>query len=185
MWLGGFRYFHFADNLQYAASLDDSMVNGSPDDLYYNADLTNDLFGFQLGSQLNYCFGRRTNFYATSKVGVYNNHSRLLTRLGTDAQNATLNDTRTPANPGNGGDYDFDESKNNIAFLSEIGSGIGIRLSPKWTGTIGYRAVIVSGVATSPDNIRSTFANFNDVADYNTSGCLILHGLNAGALYNF
>ncbi|MEO8271605.1 MAG: BBP7 family outer membrane beta-barrel protein, partial [Aureliella sp.] len=185
MWLGGFRYFHFSDNLQYGASLNDTLVNGGADDLYYNVDTTNDLFGFQLGSQANYCLGRRVNLYGTGKVGVYNNHSRLLTRLGTDAQNATLNDTRTPANPNNGGDYDFDVSTNNIAFLSEIGTGVGVRLSPKWTGTVGYRAIIVSGVATSPDNIRSTFANFNDVVDYDTTSCLILHGLNVGALYNF
>ena len=185
MWLGGFRYFHFSDNLTYAASLDDTMITRAADDLYYRADTTNDLFGFQFGSQANYCLGRRVNLYGAGKVGIYNNHSRLITSLGTDAQNATLNDTRMPANPGNGGDYDFDVSKNNLAFLSEIGTGLGVRLSPNWTSTVGYRAVIVSGVATSPDNLRSTFANYNDVVDYNTSSCLILHGLNVGAQYNF
>jgi hypothetical protein len=185
MWLGGFRYFHFSDNLLYAASLNDTMVTRSADDLYYNANTTNDLFGFQMGSQANYCLGRRVNLYGMGKVGIYNNHSRLLTRLGTDAQNAILNDTRTPANPGNGGDYDFDVSKNNVAFLSEIGTGLGFRLSPNWTATAGYRAVIVQGVATSPDNVRSTFANYNDVVNYDTSSCLVLHGLNIGALYNF
>ena len=184
-WLGGFRYFHFSDNLQYASSLDDAMINRSADDLYYNVDTTNNLFGFQLGSRADYCLGQRVNLYGTGKVGVYNNHSRLLTRLGTDGQAAYLNDTRTPANPGNFGDYNFDVSKDNVAFLSEIGTGVGLRLSPKWSGTVGYRAVIVSGVATSPDNIRSTFANYNDIVDYNTSSCLILHGLNVGALYNF
>src|SRR5690606_461888 len=40
-WLAGFRYFHFSDNLQYAASLDDTMVDRSEDDLYYNVDTTN------------------------------------------------------------------------------------------------------------------------------------------------
>lgn len=185
MWLGGFRYFHFSDNLQYTASLDDTTIDWSADDLSYNADTTNDLFGFQLGSQANYCLGRRVNLYGTGKVGIYNNHSRLLTRLGTDDQNACLDDTLNPGNPSNGGYYNFDMSKDNVAFLSELGAGLGFRLSPKWTATTGYRAVIVSGVATSPDNLRSTFTNYNDVVNYNNSSCLILHGLNVGALYNF
>ncbi len=184
-WLGGFRYFHFSDNLQYAASLDDGVINRSADDLYYNVDTTNNLFGFQLGSRADYCIGKRVNLYGSGKVGIYNNHSRLLTRLGTDTENATLNDTRPPVNPNNGGEYDFDEMKDSLAFLSELGTGVGVRFSPKWTGTIGYRAVILSGVATSPDNIRQTFANYNDIADYNTSSTMILHGLNVGALYNY
>ncbi len=184
-WLGGFRYFHFSDNLQYAASLDDGVINRSPDDLYYIVDTTNNLFGFQLGSRADYCVGKRVNLYGNGKVGIYNNRSRLLTRLGTDTENATLDDTRPPVNPNNGGEYDFDETKDNVAFLSELGAGVGLRFSPKWTGTVGYRAVVVSGVATSPDNIRQTFANYNDIIDYNTSSTLILHGLNVGALYNF
>jgi hypothetical protein len=184
-WLAGFRYFHFADNLQYAASLDDGVINRSADDLYYVVDTTNNLFGFQLGSRADYCVGRRVNLFGNGRVGIYNNRSRLLTRLGTDTENATLDDTRPPVNPNNGGEYDFDVTQDNVAFLSELGSGVGVRLSQKWTGTIGYRAVIVSGVATSPDNIRHTFANYNDIIDYNTSSTLILHGLNVGALYNF
>lgn len=184
-WLAGFRYFHFTDNLQYAASLDDTMVNRAADDLYYNVDTTNDLFGFQLGSRMDYCLGQRFNLYSNGKVGVYNNHSRMMTRLGTDMQIAYLNDPRMPANPNNGGLYNFDEMKDTIAFMGEIGSGVGVRLSPKWTGTVGYRAVYVSGVATAPDNVRETFANFNDIANYNTSSSLILHGMNVGAQYNF
>ena len=184
-WLAGFRYFHFRDDLQYAASLDDGVIDRSPDDLYYNVDTTNNLFGFQLGSRADYCVGSRVNLYGNGKVGIYNNRSRLLTRVGTDLEDATLNDTRPIANPGNGGAYDFDVTQDQVAFLSEIGSGVGVRLSPKWTGTVGYRAVIVSGVATAPDNIRQTFANFNDVVDYNTRSTLFLHGLNVGALYNF
>ncbi len=184
-WLAGFRYFHFSDGLQYAASRDDTMVNRAADDLYYNVDTTNDLFGFQLGSRMDYCLGSRFNLYSTGKVGVYNNHSRMQSRLGTDMLVAYVNDTRSPTNPNNYGSYNFDEMQDTIAFMGEIGSGVGVRLSPKWTGTVGYRAMYVSGVATAPGNVRETFANFNDIANYNTSNSLILHGMNVGAQYNF
>lgn len=184
-WLAGFRYFRFEDNLTYAASLNDAVINRSTDDLYYDVNTTNDLIGFQLGSRLDYCVTRRINLYGNAKVGIYGNHSTLYTRIATDFQNAMLNDTRTPANPNQGQAYSFNESKDDLAFLSELGTGFGVRFSPRWTGTVGYRAIIASGVATSPDNLRTSFANYSDVRNYDNYGTLILHGLSIGALYNF
>lgn len=184
-WLAGFRYFQFNDDLQYAASLDDGVINRAPDDLYYQVNTTNDLVGFQLGSRADYCLGQRLNAYGTAKVGVYNNHSTMYTRLGTDDADAYLNDTRPPVNPSNGQSYRFTESNNQVAFLSELGSGLGWRVTPKWSATVGYRAIVASGVATSVGNIRQTYANYVDVQNYNNDSVVILHGLNVGALYNF
>ncbi len=184
-WLGGFRYFRFTDNFLYATSTDDAFINRSATDMYYEVNTTNDLFGFQFGSRADYCIGKRLNAYGTAKVGVYNNRSTLFTRLGTDTDDAYLLDTRPQVNPNNNVDYRFDVTKNDVAFLSEIGSGLGIRMSPKWTATVGYRAVVASGVATSTDNVRYTFANYDEIRDFDNRGTLILHGLNVGALYNY
>lgn len=184
-WLAGFRYFRFDDNLRYASSLSNDVIAREADDLYYEVNTSNDLFGFQTGARLDYCCGRRVNLFSTLKVGVYNNHSTLYSRLGTDYENAYLNDTRTPANPSNGEDYLFDESKDKIAFLSEIGTGLGYRVTCNWTATFGYRAVIASGVATSTQNVRNSFANYADIRDYDNCGTLILHGFNFGGVYNF
>ncbi len=184
-WLGGFRYFRFTDNFLYASSTDDAFINRSATDMYYEVNTTNDLFGFQFGSRADYCLGKRLNVYGSAKVGVYNNRSTLYSRLGTDTDNAYLNDTRPPVNPNNGVDYLFNETKNDIAILSELGSGFGYRLSPKWTATVGYRVVAVSGVATAPDNVRSTFANYDAIRDFDNRGSLILHGMNLGAIYNY
>jgi len=184
-WLAGFRYFRFSDNLEYSASMNDAMITGAPDDLYYHVNTTNDLFGFQFGSMANYCLGQRVNLYANGKVGIYNNHSTMYSNLGTSGGCAILDDTRPPVNPNNGQEYCFDEMRDSLAFLSEMGTGVGVRLSSKWTATCGYRAVIVNGVATSPDNIRQSFANYNDIRNYDSSSCLVLHGVNIGALYNF
>jgi hypothetical protein len=184
-WLAGVRYFRFEDNLTYAASLNDSVINRSTDDLYYDVNTTNDLVGFQFGSRLDYCLGKRINAYGNAKMGVYGNHSTYYSRLATDYQTAYLNDGRTPGNPDNGSGWMFNESKTDVAFLSELGAGLGVRVSPKWTATCGYRAVIASGVATSPDNVNTAFANYQDVRDFDNRGTLILHGLNIGALYNY
>ena len=184
-WLAGFRYFRFNDDLLYAASLDDSIVNRAADDLYYEVNTTNDLAGFQTGGRIDYCVGKKINAYGFTKVGVYNNRSNLYTRIGTDFDNAYLDDTRTPANPNNGADYVFDETKDSVAFLSEIGTGFGYRVSSKWTGTFGYRAVIATNVATAVGNVRTQFANYDDVRDYDNYGTLVLHGFTLGAVYNY
>ncbi|MEM7560184.1 MAG: hypothetical protein AAF394_13780, partial [Planctomycetota bacterium] len=84
-----------------------------------------------------------------------------------------------------GQDYLIDETKDSVAFLSEIGTGFGYRITCRCTATMGYRAVIASGVATSTDNVRSTFDHYGDARDYNNYGTLILHGLNFGAQCNF
>ncbi|MCB0186352.1 MAG: BBP7 family outer membrane beta-barrel protein, partial [Caldilineaceae bacterium] len=184
-WLAGLRYFRFEDNLLYASSLQDSAITRAGDDMYYEVNTSNDLFGAQLGSRADYCMGTRVNLYGTVKAGIYNNHSRLMSSLGTDMADAYLNDTRLPLNTSQGQAYRFDEMKDEVAFLSELGTGVGVRVSSKWTATFGYRAVIASGVATSPDNVKTVFANYEDIRDFNNRGTLVLHGVNMGALYNY
>lgn len=184
-WLAGVRWFRFQDDLLYAASLQDTVINRAADDLYYEVNTLNDLVGFQTGFRMDYCVGKRVNLYGRSKVGMYNNRSSLYTRLGTDFQTAYLNDTRTPTNPNNGQSYMFDLTKNQVAFLSELGTGLGVRINCNWTATFGYQAVIATGVATAPDNVRTQFASYTDVQDFHNYGTLILHGFNIGTTYNF
>ena len=184
-WLAGVRWFRFQDDLLYAASLYDTVINRAADDLYYEVNTLNDLVGFQTGFRMDYCLAKRCNLYARTKVGIYNNRSNLYTRLGTDYQHAYLADTRTPTNPNNGQNYIFDVTKNQIAFLSELGTGVGFRINCNWSATFGYQAVIASGVATAPDNVRTQFAAYADVQDFHNHGTLILHGFNLGTTYNF
>lgn len=184
-WLAGFRYFSFNDNLLFAASFNDTVIDRSADDLYYEVNTTNDLFGAQLGSRIDYCLGQRINAYGTVKAGVYNNRSTLYSRIGTDDFAAYLNDTRTPTNPNNGQNFVFNETKNDVAFLTELGTGLGMRLTGNWSANVGYRAVVASGVATSVDNIEYAHANYADIRDFNNRGILVLHGMNLGATYNY
>ncbi|MFK7737941.1 MAG: hypothetical protein AB8B50_18060 [Pirellulaceae bacterium] len=184
-WFAGLRWFRFQDNLLYAASLDDTVVNRAADDLYYEVNATNNLVGFQTGGRFDFCVAKRVNLFGSVKAGIYNNRSNLNTWIGTDFATAYLDDTRTPTNPNNNVDYRFDENKDTVAFLTELGTGVGYRVSPKWTINSGYRVVVASGVATSPDNVRNSFANYDDVRDYDTYGTLLLHGFSFGAMYNY
>ncbi|MCA9193148.1 MAG: BBP7 family outer membrane beta-barrel protein [Planctomycetales bacterium] len=184
-WLAGIRYLRFTDHLQYAASLSDANLNRGTDDLYYLVNTTNNLVGFQLGNQINYCVGKRFNLYSSVKGGIFGNQSSFMSSISTNFQNAYLDDTRTPVNTTNGQDYSFDTSKTRVAFMGELGTGLGVRVTNKWTANVGYRALFLSGVATSVGNVRDTFANYAAINNYYDDDCLILHGFNFGALYNF
>jgi Putative beta barrel porin-7 (BBP7) len=183
-WLAGFRWFRFTDKLQYAASEVDTFYNGGADDLYFNNNVRNDLVGFQLGSAGTYCLGKRFNVYALSKAGLYNNNSQLYTRVGRNGF-APTTATVTSGNIYNGQDYMVDASQNNAAFLGELGTGLGVRVTRGWSANVGYRVIAASGVATAVNSIPFEMNHLGNVSEYNNTSSLILHGLNVGGMYNF
>lgn len=183
-WLGGFRWFRFKDNLQYAASEQDYNYNGGTDDLYYDNNVVNDLVGFQLGAAGTYCCTKRCNLYAISKAGIYNNHSTLYTRIGRNGAMPTTAVVNS-ANIYNGQEYMVDASQNNAAFLGEIGTGVGVRVSKCFSANIGYRVLGASGVATAVNTIPIEMLHLGNVADYNTTSSVLLHGVTLGGMYNF
>lgn len=181
-WLAGFRYFRFKDTLQYAASQNDAVYNGA-DDVYYDVNVRNELYGFQLGGAGTYCLGQRFNVYALTKGGVYNNHSQFDTAIyrGAGGPYATVNS----ANAFNGDDYMVSASKNQAAFLGEFGTGVGARISRGWSANVGYRVIGAAGVATAVNNIPFEMTHLGNVADYNNTSSLFLHGWTIGGMYNF
>jgi hypothetical protein len=180
-WLGGVRWFRFKDNLQYAASQFDTMYD-SADDLYYDVHTRNDLVGFQLGGAGTYCVGRRFNVYGLSKAGVYNNHAQFSTSIYRDGGPfATVNST----NAFNGDDYMVTSSKNQLAFLGEVGTGVGMRITRGWSANVGYRVIGAAGVATAVNNIPIEMVHLGNVADFNNTSSLVLHGWTIGGMYNF
>jgi opacity protein-like surface antigen len=172
--LAGVRYFRFDDNLEYAAIGAPALAGNV---LSYDVFTRNHLVGFQVGGRADYCVGNRMNLYSNVKSGIYGNRSNLDSRLGTPAYVAY--GTGVPASQ-----FSINRSDNDIAFMNELGAGVGLRLSPKWTANVGYRAVVASGVATAVGNLRyqgQTLAQ----TQINAKDYIVLHGLNVGAQYNF
>lgn len=173
-WLAGVRYLQFNDNFSYAAL---GVPSLGAQTLSYDVYTQNQLVGFQIGGRSDLCVGRKLNLYSLARVGIYNNNASLTSRLGTETSYAYVSDM-----PGT--EFNIARSTNQLAFLSELGAGAGVRLSPKWTATTGYRAVIVNGVATSVGNIRYQGQTLAQTG-INATDCLILHGLDIGAIYNY
>ena len=178
-WLAGIRYFRFEDNLTYMSSLTDQTFGNGNDDIYYNSNIVNDLVGFQIGGTLNYCTGRRASLYATTKMGIYGNHARFNSDLGTRNGNLAYL-TGSPADQ-----YLISASKTDVAFLGEMGTGVNYRLTSKWSANVGYRAIVASGVATAVDQLPINMSHIGNASDFDNNAALILHGVNLGAQYNF
>ncbi len=178
-WLAGVRYFRFDDSLNYASSIDDTVFGNGDDDIYYDSDISNNLYGFQIGGTLNYCTGRRASLYATTKMGAYGNHSKFNSDIGTHNGSLAFFDAGTTE------DYVISTSKTDVAFLGELGTGVNYRLTPKWSANVGYRAIAVSGVATAVDQLPINMATKSSVMNFDNNGSLMLHGVNLGAQYNY
>ena len=179
-WLAGVRYFRFTDNLAYAASRADTTFGNGNDDIYYSSRVVNDLVGGQIGGIMNFCAGKRASLYALTKMGVYGNHARFNSDLGTRNDSAYVS-----SGPFTGDNYMISSSKTDVAFIGELGTGVNYRLTPKWSGIVGYRAIAASGVATAVNQLPIQMSHLGNAANFNNNSSLILHGVNLGALYNY
>ncbi len=179
--LGGFRWFRFDDDLEYASSFTDNVYGTTADDVYYRNNVTNDLFGFQLGGQAAYCTGRRISLLAGTKFGVFCNHTDYATYVGTTDTAATIMSN----NSYYGQPYSYRGTSNDVALLGEGNLGLGICLCKGLTANVGYRILGVNGIATAPGQVPTDFGLTNDAYKVDRSGSLILHGLTVGGAYNW
>jgi Putative beta barrel porin-7 (BBP7) len=179
-WLVGLRYFQFAENLWFESDADDTAITYADDELFYNIDIENRLFGFQVGNEAEYGLTDRLSTSLGLKMGAYVNQIEHLSEIGGNLGIATINNGTF-----NGQAFFVDNSKQDIAFLGELNLGLSYALTHRWTTTIGYRALAITGVAMPADQIYSDLRGINDVADIDSSRALILHGGYFGAEYNW
>jgi len=150
----------------------------SANQLFHDINLENNLVGFQLGANMNYCVASRWNVFWDTNFGLYNNYithdQRIYNGLGSpvtfsqDGREATVNST-----------------KDDVAFLGEMRIGGGYLFSNNWRGTIAYRAIGISGVALAPDQIKPEYSNWADTARVDADGSIIVHGVQVGIECNY
>jgi hypothetical protein len=181
--LCGVRYFSFDDDLEFATEWDegnpfDGWRNGT-NELFHDIQMENQLIGFQLGANMNYVVAARWNAFWDTSFGVYNNYITQYQRMynpfsGTNATYAQ-----------DGREAVVNSSKNDIAFLGEMRIGGGYLFTPNWRGILAYRAIAVSGVALSPDQIKPEYGSWANTALIDADGSLIVHGIQAGFECNY
>ncbi|MDA1054637.1 MAG: BBP7 family outer membrane beta-barrel protein [Planctomycetota bacterium] len=179
-WLVGIRYFRFDENLLFASNADALQITGADDDIFYDIDIKNHLLGFQVGNQLQYCVSDRLTADLGTKLGIYSNQISHTSEIGGNLGVATINNGLFL-----GEDFSVRSSKNDVAFLGEVNLGLRYCFNCRWTGTVGYRALAVTGVAVPADQIYPDLRSINDVANIDSSRALILHGGYAGLVFNW
>ena len=165
----GFRWFNFDENFSFFSN---STVPGYADSLRYDIDVENILIGLQAGGRSEAILTERLRFGAGLKAGLFNNRAR---------SSQSLSDNFGTFGQVNGGeDFNFQDSKNDIAFLGELDFSLVMHVSFNARARIGYRAIGVSGVALSPDQIPLDFRHTPSARDTDTNGSLLLHGAYVG-----
>jgi hypothetical protein len=64
--------------------------------------------------------------------------------------------------------------------MGEMRLGGAYDISCHWRAVLAYRAVAVSGLALSTEQIRPDYSNWADTALIDSDGSLIVHGVQAG-----
>ncbi|MCB9939847.1 MAG: BBP7 family outer membrane beta-barrel protein [Planctomycetaceae bacterium] len=179
-WLVGVRYFRFDEGLLFASDANDLQITYAPDEIFYNIDIENHLLGFQVGNEAQYCVSDRLTADLGVKLGLFSNRINHISEIGGALGVATINN-----GPFLGQQYYVESSKNDVAFLGEVNLGLRYCFNCNWTGTIGYRALAITGVAVASDQIYPDLRGINDVENIDSSRALILHGGYAGLEYNW
>jgi len=183
--LCGVRYFRVDDDFElasefgtYAGGVIPEVYNGfdyaSANELYHDIQVENHLVGVQLGSSMNYCIASRWNLFADTTFGLYNNHvnhyQRIYNPLGNVVQ--FTQELRTAS---------ARSDKNDVAFLGEVRLGGSYDVSCHWRAVLAYRAVAISGLALSTEQLRPEYSNWADMARVDSNSSIIIHGIQIGA----
>ncbi len=185
-WMAGFRYFRFDEELM-LASRDHAGAWGA--DLtregYLSDRVENNLYGFQLGFNLDYALGCNLSLFCTPKVGIYNNHvwQRFEAYRGDGAVFGP--NPAPPVGDPVAGSYPVTSQTDDLAFMTQIDLGVNWQFARCWEASIGYRVLIATGVALADNQFPHYVVDIPEIADIDTNGDLILHGGFASLTYRY
>lgn len=170
--LGGIRYFRFSEGMSFSSDPTNTVFDGAADEVNYNIDVANNLIGPQIGFIGNMTHGK-WNVHLGSKLGLFGNIITHESRIYGAAGNAVVDNALSP---NDGQEFDIDASRSRVSFLGELDLGVDYRMLQCFTVSGGYRAVAVTGVALSADQIPQNFEDFAIIESTQASSDLILHG---------
>jgi hypothetical protein len=141
--------------------------------LFYDVQVDNNLVGPQLGWTMNYCHCK-WNLFMNSTFGVFANQIEHMQAMWSGG-GGTVRFAHS------GEDFYVESDKTDISFLGELRLGGSYDITCNWRAVAAYRAVAVTGIATSTDQIPDDFTNAEWVAIIDSDNSLIVHGVQVGA----
>ena len=156
--LAGFRWVELED--RYQATGTENVFLGP---FASNVSGQNDLYGFQLGGDLQlFNPGRRLQIDACGKAGIYGNNARTTNRYVDTVR-----------------DFSASASAGQTAFVGEIGLTASYRLTDHLAARAGYQLLWIDGVTVGADQIASTdFVTSS--ATVNAAHTVFYHGATVG-----
>jgi hypothetical protein len=170
--LAGFRYFRFSEALTFGSVAfgDTFGSNGGANEAYLRTQVTNNLFGAQIGMLANFAISPKCGAYIQPKVGAFGNCITARNQLYT----------------GDGfTNFDIHSNKSAFSLLAEVDFGTYYWLTQNCQVFAGWRVIGVSQVALGDSQFLPYLA---DTAGYGTikaNGDLILTGGFAGLAFTF
>lgn len=183
--LCGFRYMRLDDDFQYAmewgvwdgAAVDPPTFagfnDGADNEMFYKISVDNNLAGLQLGCDMNYCYANCWDFFWDTNFGLYNNDI-------SSTQRVRLGDGTAVTFENGGSSARVHSTKDTVAFLGEMRIGGAYHINCNNRLTLAYRVVAIGGVALTTDQIPTTFDNPGYVGLIDSSGSIIMHGVQLG-----
>ncbi len=163
----GVRYFHIDDDFLYGTYANATELN-------YDVQVENSLIGPQVGWTTDYCCGR-WNLFCNSTFGIFNNHMSVWQGMYSDSgAYAQYNSNGSPS------DFNVKSNKNSVAFLGELRVGTAYDITCNWRAVVAYRAVAITGLATSFDQMPNDYSDSAYVGIIDSDNSMIIHGIQTG-----
>jgi hypothetical protein len=171
--LGGFRYFRFQDVLTYGSAKDpsgDFNAAGGADAAYLQSNCTNNLFGAQIGTLLNFAVTPRFGLFVLPKAGVFGNQ---------------INITNTCYTGQNLYAFNLHASQTVCSLLGELDSGAYWWMGPNAQLFFGWRVIGVSNVALADNQFLQYLGDTKGYQTVKSNGEVILTGGFGGVAFAF
>lgn len=180
--LCGFRYMRFDESFMYGVDYDNvDAAFPSPIDgfMNYNAEVTNDLYGFQFGCNGLYRIGCKWGIQLASNFGLYGNDIDVHQYFQFPVGGALRYIQSAEA-------FNARASKTDVAMIGELRLGVSYQYSCRCRLYGGWRAIGVTGIALATDQAPGAFIDAPQMNNYvNSNGSMILHGLQTGVEWNY
>ena len=170
----GVRYLELDDYFMYGVDYD----GGTSGYLNYNSDVENKLVGFQFGSNAMYRIGCKWGVHLNTLVGLYGNDI--------DTHQYFVSSTGMVRYASSGDVFDANASKTDVAMLGELRLGASYQMTCNCRLYGGWRAMGLTGVALATNQAPNQWLTAGQGSSYvNSSGSMILHGLQTGVEWNY
>jgi hypothetical protein len=181
--LAGIRFLRFDEGLRWG-TLAGTAPSGArfgdnlADEAFVNADVQNNLVGFQIGACMNWQVCNSVSLFAMPKIGIFGNHI--------NGHNSVIAGDGTVATfDGSGNPLNIRNTANVFSMLGSIDVGVNWAFARSWSFVGGYRVVVASNIALGDNQIPQFFADEAGWHTVKTNGDLLLHGAFAGIEYRF